>query len=45
MQLFIIGDFDKYPGKSIKDFIYESNKGKLVNFLASAELAKAKLAR
>lgn len=45
MQLFIIGDFDQYPGKSIKDFIYESNKGKLVNFLTSTELAKAKLAR
>lgn len=43
MQLFIIGDFDKYPGKSIRDFIYESNKGKLVNFLASVELAKEKL--
>ena len=43
MQLFIIGDFDKYPGKSIRDFIYESNKGKIVNFLASAELAKQRL--
>lgn len=35
MQLAIIGDFNQYPGKSIKDFIYESNKGKLVNFLSS----------
>jgi hypothetical protein len=43
MQLFIIGDFDKYPGKSIRDFIYESNKGKQVNFVASVALAKEKL--
>lgn len=35
MQLVIIGEFDKYPGKPIKDFIYESNKGKHINFLNS----------
>lgn len=35
MQLVIVGEFSKYPGKSIKDFIYESNKGKQVNFLDS----------
>lgn len=39
MQLAIIGDFSQYPGKSIKDFIYESNKGKLVNFLGSVQEA------
>lgn len=39
MQLAIIGDFSQYPGKSIKDFIYESNKGKLVNFLGSIQEA------
>lgn len=33
VQLAIIGEFSKYPGQSIKDFIFESNKGKLVNFL------------
>ena len=25
-KLAIIGDFDKYPSKTLKDFIYESNK-------------------
>lgn len=38
IQLAIIGDFEKYPGQSIKDFIYESNKGKQVNFLAKSPL-------
>ncbi|RAJ73746.1 uncharacterized protein DUF4180 [Chitinophaga dinghuensis] len=32
MHMYIVGDFEKYPGKSIRDFIFESNKGKLVNF-------------
>lgn len=35
MQLVIVGEFSKFPGKSIKDFIYESNKGRHVNFLDS----------
>ena len=39
MQLAIIGNFSQYTGKSIKDFIYESNKGKLVNFLSSVQEA------
>lgn len=41
MQLVIIGEFSKYPGKSIRDFIYESNKGKTVNFLPTIAAAKA----
>jgi hypothetical protein len=45
VRLAIIGDFDKYPGKSLKDFIYESNKGKQVNFLGSVELAIDKLSQ
>ena len=40
VQLTIIGEFSKYPGQSIKDFIYESNKGKLVNFLPTVAEAK-----
>ncbi|PSL44288.1 uncharacterized protein DUF4180 [Chitinophaga niastensis] len=44
-QLVIIGEFTKYPGKSIKDFIYESNKGRQVNFLGSLELAVEKLSK
>ena len=35
MRLIIVGDFNKYPGQSLKDFIYESNKGKHINFLAA----------
>ncbi|MES2453958.1 MAG: DUF4180 domain-containing protein [Bacteroidota bacterium] len=43
MHLAIVGSFEKYPGQSIRDFIYESNKGKQVNFLASSEEAVNKL--
>ncbi|NQX39915.1 DUF4180 domain-containing protein [Pedobacter steynii] len=43
VQLVIIGEFSKYPGKSIRDFIYESNKGKIVNFLPTIAVAKDKL--
>lgn len=43
VRLVIVGEFTKYQGKSLKDFIYESNKGKQVNFLESTELAVAKL--
>jgi hypothetical protein len=34
VQLAIVGDFSKYTSKSLKDFIYESNKGRQVNFVA-----------
>lgn len=37
MSMTIIGEFSKYPGKSIRDFIFESNKGKLINFLPDME--------
>ncbi|WEK21423.1 MAG: DUF4180 domain-containing protein [Candidatus Pedobacter colombiensis] len=43
VRLAIVGDFSKYQRKSIKDFIYESNKGKQVNFVDSAEEAIARL--
>jgi len=43
MRLAIVGDFSKYPGQSIKDFIFESNKGRHINFLASVAEAKEKL--
>ena len=33
MRLIIVGDFSKYHSDSLQDFIYESNKGKHVNFL------------
>lgn len=35
MPLIIVGDFSSYSSKSLKDFIYESNKGKQVNFRSS----------
>ena len=44
MCLAIIGDFDKYPGKSIQDFIRESNRGGRVNFLGSVSEALERFA-
>lgn len=35
VRLVIVGDFSKFTSKSLKDFIYESNKGKQVNFLST----------
>ena len=35
MPLTIIGDFSKFNSKSLTDFIFESNKGKQVNFVSS----------
>lgn len=35
MRLTIIGDFEKYNSKSLKDFIFESNKSKQINFVGS----------
>lgn len=45
VQLVIIGEFSNYLGQSIRDFIYESNKGRQVNFLPSLEQAIDKLSR
>ncbi|PZR22806.1 MAG: DUF4180 domain-containing protein [Flavobacterium psychrophilum] len=42
-RLAIIGDFSKYESKSLKDFIYESNKQGRINFVATMEEAKAVL--
>jgi Domain of unknown function (DUF4180) len=39
VRLAIVGDFSKYTSKSLKDFIYESNKGRQINFLATIEEA------
>ena len=35
MRLAIVGEFEKYPGKSLRDFIRESNKGRQINFVSS----------
>lgn len=42
VNLAIVGDFSSLDSKSIKDFIYESNKGKHINFLASTAEALQK---
>ncbi len=43
MKLAIIGDFSCYPSKPLKDFMYESNKGRHVFFVPSEEEAVRKL--
>jgi len=42
-QLAIVGDFSGYTSKSLKDFIYESNKGRRIVFVGTVEEAKEKL--
>ena len=44
MKLVVVGDFDKYNSSSLKDFIFESNKGRQVGFVASLQEALEKLA-
>ncbi|WP_312553323.1 DUF4180 domain-containing protein [Empedobacter brevis] len=39
MPLLIVGDFSAYKSKNLNDFIFESNKGRQVNFMASVEEA------
>ncbi|WP_097025627.1 DUF4180 domain-containing protein [Clostridium peptidivorans] len=43
MKIAIIGDFSMYSSKSLRDFIYESNKGKDIFFLSSEKEAIEKL--
>lgn len=44
VQLAIIGDFSTPKSKSLKDFIYESNRIGRINFVSTLDEAKAKLA-
>lgn len=44
MRLAIVGDFSVYRSKALRDFIYESNKGRLVFFKSSLEAALSALA-
>lgn len=37
VRLAIVGDFTKYSSKSLSDFIFESNKGKHINFVPSTQ--------
>ncbi|MFA5849497.1 MAG: DUF4180 domain-containing protein [Bacteroidales bacterium] len=39
VQLAVVGDFSKYESKSLRDFIYESNKAKLIFFVPDMESA------
>ncbi|RUA16240.1 MAG: DUF4180 domain-containing protein, partial [Flavobacteriia bacterium] len=42
MPLAIVGDFSKFESKSLNDFIFESNKGKHINFaISKSEAIKA----
>lgn len=43
-RLAIVGDFSKHESKSLRDFIYESNKGRRINFVSSVEEAVNALA-
>lgn len=43
MKLAVIGNFAGYTSKSLKDFIYESNKGKDIFFVSTLEEAVNKL--
>lgn len=45
VQLAIIGNFSRYSSKSLKDFIYESNKMGRINFVDSYEEAKTRLSK
>lgn len=43
MKVAIFGDYSKYTSKPLRDFIYESNKGKAVFFAAGQEEAVERL--
>jgi len=43
MKIAIIGDYESYTSKSLKDFIYESNKGSQAFFLGDEEEAIERL--
>jgi hypothetical protein len=42
LRLMIVGDFSKYDSKSLRDFIYESNKLKSVGFVGTIDEALEK---
>jgi hypothetical protein len=43
MQLGIVGDFKKYESKSLRDFIYESNKTNIIVFVNTVDEAITRL--
>lgn len=40
MRLAIVGDYTRFTSKSLRDFIYESNKAGRINFVNSVDEAK-----
>ncbi len=44
-RLAIVGNFGRYDSKSLRDFIYESNKVGRINFVADVDEAKRCLAK
>lgn len=44
-RIAIYGDYSHYTSKPLKDFIYESNKGKDIFFVATLEEAQEKLTK
>jgi len=45
MQLAIVGDFSVFSSKSLKDFIYESNRTGKIVFVATTDEAIEKLSK
>jgi len=45
VRLAIVGDFARYDSKSLRDFIFESNKGRQISFVPSVEEAVGRLSR
>lgn len=43
VRLAVYGDFSGYASKALRDFIYESNRGKNIFFVSSEQEAVAKL--
>ena len=44
MRLFVVGNFGNIESNSLRDFVFESNKGRLVNFVSSIKEVTQKLA-
>jgi hypothetical protein len=45
VRLAIVGDYTRYSSKSLRDFIFESNKYGRINFVNSIEEANDRLAK
>ena len=45
IRLAIVGDYTRYSSKSLRDFIFESNKYRRINFVSSIEEAKERLSK